>query len=1165
MKRFLSLAVCTAAFLLCFVPVCAADEGLDAVRERTDVGQRVVAAPPELPQSSPVILADALSCTVSLHGTASFRVTASGERLRYQWQLFLPESQVWVPITEQYVDALAGADTACLSFRAQGYPDGAIKVRCVVSDVYGGSVTGGAASLTVRDRENRVIDAAYYGADGQDERDDREAIQAALDYARDHATGNQPVTVRLEDGVYRLDAPVFIYSHTRLTLSDGAELLYTGSGGRGLFAAPASLLIGGDQTKAPVAAMDPKEAPYRILEDVVIRGGRWNANAAAQNACTRPISLRSAADIRIEGVTVTGSSSHCIWLCCVKNVEITDCTFRSYVAMDDAVPRKTEAVFVESFPRYEASPLMSSQITVRGCLFQETAGGVGVSADDFFRHHSELTVENCVFRRVLCECVRAERVADLVVTACRAEDCGAFLWAAGTSGRVQENTVRGTGRRCISLMDGTSMNVVKNELTGVGTVSASLETLTAVDAAPMPTRLSPALRNPAYTAKYTTFQIYLPKRMITWQTVTRRPERLTFLTSTRPTPILTDDNTGESLSSYRRTKASAASVAVLLCGASGEVSGNTVSQADGAAVSVNRAAGAIAVLRNTVLGNTDAGILCAGSTDVQIEDNAFDGCRTPYRLDGSCARCTVNGRLSDGGDVTQAAADRENPGSLRLLAHSGDVSLRCGDYACFGASAAGSGLRWQWYRKPSWSPVWQVWKGQTACVASSMVTSGWDGMQVYCEITDESGQKLRTRPVAVTLTSAVMLIGQSQGSTVADGGSVTLCAAAVGTGLTYQWYFRRAQDDTWKVWRGRTRAVLHETTTYAWQGLQVFCRVSDASGRFCDTDVMKFSVYMPFGAEELPHSVTAAPGEKATFTVRAYGRNLSYRWYCRKPSEVFWQPLKQLGSASVSVTADASMDGMQWYCSVRDGWGHVLYTSPVTLTVTDKTDNQPEADPSSGADIPDICRFPSVRRQVDGFVMLENPRSNVWAQPGQVFTVSVRASGGGLRYQWYRLRRGSDRWCRWEGQTDPSASAVADATWQDSLVFCEVTDSRGVRIGSQYANIVVGSGPQITDQPEDVVLPPDGQAVFRVRAVGCGLWCRWYVRDAGEETWHLWKTQCSSPDADDPLTGNSRAFTLTVPVNAAWDGRQVCCEITDQFRSHVRSRTAAVSVGALAP
>ena len=139
-----------------------------------------------------------------------------------------------------------------------------------------GSACSGSAGH--RGTVKTTVSAESFGADGTDTSDDTKALQDALFYARDNATSDVPVTVTLGDGTYYLRQAVTIYSHTRLTLSDNAVLVFTGQEGLMLFG-------GADRNS------------YDAVTDVMISGGVWRGNASRTGAHTEPIGFHSASGI----------------------------------------------------------------------------------------------------------------------------------------------------------------------------------------------------------------------------------------------------------------------------------------------------------------------------------------------------------------------------------------------------------------------------------------------------------------------------------------------------------------------------------------------------------------------------------------------------------------------------------------------------------------------------------------------------------------------------------------------------------------------------------------------------------------------------------------------------------------------------------------------------
>lgn len=101
-------------------------------------------------------------------------------------------------------------------------------------------------------------DVTDYGATGDGETDDTDAIQSALSAVREAGGG----TVWVPGGTYAIaSGPIRIYARTRLTLAPDAVMLRTASG---------TMLLNGDA--------DQDFGEYSGHGDLIIEGGVWDAN-----------------------------------------------------------------------------------------------------------------------------------------------------------------------------------------------------------------------------------------------------------------------------------------------------------------------------------------------------------------------------------------------------------------------------------------------------------------------------------------------------------------------------------------------------------------------------------------------------------------------------------------------------------------------------------------------------------------------------------------------------------------------------------------------------------------------------------------------------------------------------------------------------------------------
>ena len=81
--------------------------------------------------------------------------------------------------------------------------------------------------------------------------------------------------------------------------------------------------------------------------------------------------------------------------------------------------------------------------------------------------------------------------------------------------------------------------------------------------------------------------------------------------------------------------------------------------------------------------------------------------------------------------------------------------------------------------------------------------------------------------------------------------------------------------------------------------------------------------------------------------------------------------------------------------------------------------------------------------------------ASVSTKSGKNVKFSVKASGSGLKYQWYYLKSGQRDWAVWKNHNTASTSAVSNASWNGMKVMCVVTDASGKSVKSTAAKITI--------------------------------------------------------------------------------------------------------------
>ena len=175
-----------------------------------------------------------------------------------------------------------------------------------------------------------------------------------------------------------------------------------------------------------------------------------------------------------------------------------------------------------------------------------------------------------------------------------------------------------------------------------------------------------------------------------------------------------------------------------------------------------------------------------------------------------------------------------------------------------------------------------------------------------------------------------------------------------------------------------------------------------------------------------PEDATVALGEKANFVCKAKGSKFTYQWEYQISKEE-WKKVKGATAQTdtLEVKAKEEHDGRVYRCTVTDGAGNQLQSKTATLYIKPVIVTQPE---------------------------------DAAAESGQEITVSVKASGVGLTYQWEFNDTGKkEDWKPAKGEsaeTDTYTTAVK-ASMEGRRFRCRVTASNGLKAVSEKAVLTI--------------------------------------------------------------------------------------------------------------
>ena len=496
------------------------------------------------------------------------------------------------------------------------------------------------------------------------------------------------------------------------------------------------------------------------------------------------------------------------------------------------------------------------------------------------------------------------------------------------------------------------------------------------------------------------------------------------------------------------------------------------------------------------------------------KSTSFTGKSYSVTMNRDCSGTQVYCVITDqyGNSVRTNVAAMYMDASVKVVAQPMDVVAAYGEKATVTVEAIGEGLSYEWYYRNPGASKFSKTAGFTGNSCSVTMNSNRNGRQVYCVITDQYGTSVQTDMATMYMDPTVKVLTHPMDVTVASGEKATVTVEAVGEGLTYEWYYRNPGASKFSKTAGFTGNSCSVTMNSSRNGRQVYCVITDRFGNSVQTLVAM--MYMKTGIEVItqPTDVVAASGEKAVVTVEAVGEGLTYEWYYKNPGASKFSKTAGFTGNSCSVTMNKSRDGRQVYCVITDQYGNSVKTDVATMSVGNA-------------------------------VKLISVTSNTTAPSGKTAKITIKATGEGLSYQWYFKNSTSKKFSS-SSITGKTYSITMSRKMDGRQVYCVITDQYGNRVRTETITMHMGNPVKITNQPVNVSAASGKKATVTVKATGDGLKYEWYYKSAGASKFTL---SASS-------TGNSYSLSMS----AARSGRQVYCVITDQYGNQVTTNTVTM-------
>ena len=242
--------------------------------------------------------------------------------------------------------------------------------------------------------------------------------------------------------------------------------------------------------------------------------------------------------------------------------------------------------------------------------------------------------------------------------------------------------------------------------------------------------------------------------------------------------------------------------------------------------------------------------------------------------------------------------------SLHIVSQPRDTYSKAGVALTTSIEAEGEGLTYTWYYKRTTDTNFRK-SNKTTNVFNTNMKAEYDGMLVYCVVTDANGNSEQSDTVTIYLGSAVEIVTQPKNELAKVGDALKIAIKAEGEGLTYTWYYKRTTDTSFKK-SNKTTENFNTTMKAEYDGMLVYCIVADDKGN-----------------SETSEVVTVTLDRDRTIDDVIYSMDNNGSWYVKKYT----------GTAS-TVTIVDDIDGVSITAIGEEAFMGNVYLTSITLPST---------------------------------------------------------------------------------------------------------------------------------------------------------------------------------------------------------------------------------------
>ena len=181
---------------------------------------------------------------------------------------------------------------------------------------------------------------------------------------------------------------------------------------------------------------------------------------------------------------------------------------------------------------------------------------------------------------------------------------------------------------------------------------------------------------------------------------------------------------------------------------------------------------------------------------------------------------------SDGPVIVSQPSDWANTDGVRVFAF---------------VAASGEGtLSYQWYYWKAEKNKWVASDDKDDAYDSIIMEPKFNGRRVFCRVTDALGRSVDSNVVTLTSLSSqsdpIVITRQPQSWSGPNGSQVVISVEAEGTGLTYQWYYWKAEKNKWVAASDTDSSYDMLVMEPKFNGRRVYCKITDEADNTVSTN-----------------------------------------------------------------------------------------------------------------------------------------------------------------------------------------------------------------------------------------------------------------------------------------------------------------------------------------